>query len=194
MCDVEFCFYSDNKIALEKLHKELSGLYSWLPRRKDNMRMFFFGKRQFDALFYFDYMFWSCDKKVKLKDGLYYFYIDVYGGEFQDNYDIIPCMCTYISEAYSEKIGVVYSSDINGHYIVTTNDKKKMFFDELARLSYCMYDSNGKIISYIDKEFDSIKEAEKFIKDNDIEKVDEAYDFLIYEYCYEEYNSNISFG
>ena len=192
MCDVEFCFYSKHKNMLEKLHKEFFELYSWLPPRNDNMRMFFLWKKQFDTLQYCKYRLWSCDQKIMKKQDAYYFYIDVCSDEFDDNYEIISCMCNYVQETYNGDINVVYSSDINGHYTVTTNDKEKRFFDEFARLSYCLYDENDKIIKIIDKEFASIKEAEDFIKNKNIEKVDEAYDFLTYDYRYEEYNANES--
>ena len=52
MAEINFCFYSKNKTAIKNSHKEFIDLYSWVPQRFDNMFLFFFRKRQFDAIKY----------------------------------------------------------------------------------------------------------------------------------------------
>lgn len=180
MVGIDFCFYSDNKTAIKKLHKEFVNLYSWVPQRYDNMFMFFFGKEQFNDIKY-GYKLYGCDSSIENKDGLFYFFINTISEDCY--YELIPCMLRYIEKAYQGDIKLVYSTDEDGELILTTNDRDNLFFKPFTRLSYDIKQPYELIVKY----FDALQEAELFVKQNNIEEIDEEYSLVSFDCQYKIY-------
>lgn len=179
MVEVDFCFYSKNETAIKNLHKEFINLYSLLPKRYDNMVLFFSGKEQFDDV-KCSYELCECDEVISSKSNLFYFFINTISKAW--NYELIPSMLQYIEEAYQGDIKLVYSTDEDGELIMTTNDRGNLFFKPFARLSYIKQPYEWSV-----KYFDSLQEAEKFVEKNNIQAIDEEYSLAFFDCNYKTY-------